>query len=424
MERALNIQNRHWFSGRYENYLSRKLLAVALKRFALKEMLVLTGIRRSGKSTIFKLIINKLLDDGIHPGAILSVNFDDPFFVEVCEDPRNLETIIETAEKLTGRKIEYVFFDEIQQVKNWEKYLKSAYDSDRFRKICITGSNSSLMEGEYATRLSGRYIVQQVYPYSFSERLEHCGISTVLSLYERKSEALSIVDDMLEYGGYPEVTAGKDKDMRRDIVLSYYETIILKDCIASSTVREVKSFRQLVHYILSNIPSLYSYSSLASRLDASDMSLKEFVRLLERSFLITEVPLFSYSVATQTRNKKKAYCIDNSFPANVSFRFSANKGNLFENLVFTELKKQNYEIFYYADGKECDFIIRKNNEFKSIQVCYELTDENRNREISGAAKAFSALKTSENIVITYNQETEIDGIKIVPFWKYFSGISK
>ena len=137
MERALNIQNRHWTQGLYKHYLDRELLEVTLKRFALKEMLVLTGIRRSGKSTIFRMIINHLLESGVHPGTILSINFDDPFFVETCEDPRNLEVVIETAEKLTGRKIEYIFFDEIQQVNSWEKFIKSAYDANQIGRAHV-----------------------------------------------------------------------------------------------------------------------------------------------------------------------------------------------------------------------------------------------------------------------------------------------
>ncbi len=421
MDRALTFQNRHWSQGRYEHYLDRELLAPAIKRFALKEMLVLTGIRRSGKSTIFKLIINHLLDTGVPPGAILSVNFDDPFFAEVCEDPRNLETILENAQKLTGRPIEYLFFDEIQQVTNWEKYLKSAYDTDRFKKICVTGSNSSLLDGEYASRLSGRYILQRVHPYSFSERLGHGGIKSLLDLHSRKSEALAIVDDMLEYGGYPEVSAGTDPDMRRDLILSYYETIILKDCIANGAVREVKSFRQLVHYLLSNITSLYSYSSLANRLSASDMSMKEFVRLLERSFLVTEVPFFSYSVATQTRHKKKPYCVDNAFPANVSFRFSADRGRLFENLVFSELHKRDAELFYFHDTYECDFIVKRGDAFEAVQAAWELKGDTLDRELRGLRKAMDQLGLKSGTIVTYDTEQQQDNIAIVPFWKYFFG---
>ncbi|HNW15276.1 MAG TPA: ATP-binding protein [bacterium] len=420
MEKAISFQNRHWIHGRYEDYLDRELFEVVKKQLALKEMLVLTGIRRSGKSTIFKMIINYLLESGVNSGAILSINFDDPFFIDVCKDPRNLETVIETAEKLAGRKMEYIFFDEIQQVNSWEKFVKSAYDSGRFKKICITGSNSSLLEGEYATRLSGRYIVSHVYPYSFSERLRHIGIKDTLSLYERKSEVLAIVDDMLEFGGFPEVVAAKDEENRRDIVLSYYETIILKDCIANSTVREVKGFRQLVHYLLSNISALYSYSSLGKKMESSDMSMKEFVRLLEKSFLIKEIPLFSYSVAAQMRNKKKVYCEDNAFPANVSFRFSANKGNLFENLVFTELSKLGAELFYFNDTYECDFIVKRKDSLAAVQAAYEFAGETTfEREVRGLRKAMDALGLKTGTIITYNTEIERDGISVIPFWKYF-----
>ncbi len=420
MEKALQFQNRHWTKGKYENYLYRENLTLTLKKFDLKEVLILTGIRRSGKSTMFRLIINHLIDTGVNPGTILTVNFDDPFFVEICEDSRLIEKIIEISDKLTGQKTEYLFFDEIHQVKNWEKYVKSAYDSERFKKICLTGSNSALLEGEYVTRLSGRYIVQQVFPYSFSERLNHNNINNLLSLNYRKSEVLSLVDDMMEFGGYPEVSALNDNDMRREIILSYYETIILKDCVAKGAVREIKKFRQLVHYMVSNMTSLYSYNSLSRKLDASDMSIKEFVQLLENSFFISELKLFSYSVATQTRNRKKIYCVDNAFPANVSFRFSSNKGILFENLVFTEFSKLGAEIFYFNDTYECDFIVKLNNDFEAVQVSIDLEDENvLERELRGLKKAMSALEIQKGTIITYNTEKELENIRAVPFWKYF-----
>jgi hypothetical protein len=208
--------------------------------------------------------------------------------------------------------------------------------------------------------------------------------------------------------------------MRRDIVLSYYETIILKDCVANGTVREVKSFRQLVHYLLSNISTAYSYNSLGRKIEASDMSMKEFVRLLEKSFLVTEVPLFSYSVATQTRNKKKAYCLDNAFPANVSFRFSANRGKLFENLVFTEFSKLGSELFYFNDTYECDFIVKHKDTLQAVQVVWEFEEPSTlEREVRGLRKAMDQLKLKTGTIITYNTELILNDISVIPFWKYF-----
>ena len=420
MEKALIAQNRHWNSEKYPNLFSRSLLASITKKMQAKEVHVLLGVRRSGKSTLFKLLINYLLEKA-DPLAILYINLDDPFFSEVWRDAKELYRVVETSEKITKKKTKYLLLDEVQNVNGWERFVKSAYDADIFKKIFITGSNSSLLKGNYARLLSGRYITDYVYPLSFQEILNAQGIHSYKDLISAKPRVLGILDDILLYGSFPEVFKTEDRDLKREILLNYYETIIFKDCIANHNVRDIKTFKELAFYLISNISSLYSYNSLARAVKSNENTVREFVNILEDSFLMFEVKNFSYSIKTQSRSKKKIYCIDNSFLNTISFKFSDNKGKLLENLVFTEFLKNNFgEVYFYQENKECDFILKQGKKLYAIQVSYEVGASNLEREMEGLRSAMKKLNIQRGYIITYDTEMQLDEkISMVPFWKIY-----
>lgn len=423
MEKALITQNRHWNNEKYPHLFSRNLLASITKKMRAKEIHVLLGVRRSGKSTLFKLLINHLLEKA-DPLNILYVNLDDPFFSEVWNDARDLYRVVETAEKITKKKIKYLLLDEVQNVNGWEKFVKSAYDADIFKKIFITGSNSSLLKGNYARLLSGRYITDYVYPLSFQEILNAQGIHSYKDLITSKPKVLGILDDILLYGSFPEVFKTEDRDLKREILLNYYETIIFKDCIANHNVRDIKTFKELAFYLVSNISSLYSYNSLARAVKSNENTVREFINILEDSFLMSEVKNFSYSIKAQSRSKKKAYCIDNSFLNTISFKFSDNKGKLLENLVYTELLKNGLgEVYFYQENKECDFILKQGKRLYAIQVSYEVGASNFEREMEGLRSAMKKLNIQRGYIITYDTEMQLDEkTAMVPFWKIYEEI--
>lgn len=419
MKKAIVQQNKHW-EGKYENLFGRDIQTKLVKQLKAREIQVLLGVRRSGKSTIFKLLINYLIDS-VSPKNILYLNLDDPFFSDAYEDVRFLEKIIETAEKIVGESFQFLFLDEIQNVRQWEKFVKSIYDNERFRKIFITGSNSSLLESEYAELLSGRYIADVVYPLSFKEKLKIRKIENSLELFRNKIHVIRELDSSIEFGGYPEIIKHDDPVLKREILLSYFDTIVLKDCIANGKIRETKTFRQLTNYLITNATTSFSYNGLAKTLNSNENSVKEFIRLLENCFLMQEIKRFSFSLKKQIKAKKKVYCVDNGILANVSFRFSKNRGKLFENLVYSEFLKRNKEIYYYSNKNECDFIVKDNEELSAFQATYELNDENRKREVKGLKEALKDLNIKQGFIITYDQNGEIDGIPIVAFWEYFAG---
>ena len=415
MEKLIFSQNIHWKKP-YENLYNRSVLDKIINRLELKQIEAIQGIRRSGKSTIFKLLINHLIKS-INPKQILYINLDDPFFLPFANDATKFHNIIESAEKLTGQKVKYLFLDEVQSINGWERYIKSAYDMELFEKIFITGSNATFLDGKLAKLLTGRYLSTKVYPLSFKEILMINKIESYMDIIDQRAKVLGIVDSMMAYGSFVEVYKSQN-EFRRDLIKSYYETILLKDCVSNNSIRDVKSFKELSYYLISNVTSLYSYSSLAKVVGITDVSAKEYLGYLEDSFLIQELKHFSYSLKEQNSSKKKIYLNDNGFML-LNFRFSQNLGTLFENLVYTELIKAGYEVYFYNKNFECDFIAKKENKTIAIQVCYELNDRNQKREFNGLFKL--PFNIDDKILLTYNQtENRSDEIRVVTFWEYFS----
>lgn len=413
MRNVLINQNKHWEQP-YQNLYSRKVFDCLLENLTVRHIQVLQGIRRSGKSSLFKLLINHLLHN-VDAGSILYVNLDDPFFIQYANNPASLYEVIQTAEILTQKKIKYLFLDEVQAIAGWEKYVKSVYDSEQFTKIFITGSNSSLLNSEFATLLTGRYLSNKVYPLGFNEILQINGINSFMELNKQLPKVLKIVDDMMAYGSFVEVYDAPDA-IKREIISSYYETILLKDCVANTGIRDVKGFKELSFYLTTNLATLFSYASLARAIKLSDISVKDYIFALESSYLFAELNQFSYSLKEQASTKKKLYLTDNSF-MKLSFSFSNNYGKLLENLVFAELQKQGGEIYFYNKNNECDFIVKNEGKLTAIQVCYELNEHNQAREVNGLLKL--PFKVHERLIVTYNQNAQLGDVKAVPFWEYF-----
>jgi len=413
MEKVVLSQNKHW-NKPYAGLYDRDIFSSLVKHLDVKHIQVLQGIRRSGKSTLFKLLINYLSLE-IDPQEILYINLDDPFFIPYSEDATKLHDVIQTAQKITQKKITYLFLDEVQAINGWERYVKSVYDNEAFKKIFITGSNSSLLNGDLASLLTGRYLSIKVYPLSLKEILKINDIRTYMQLIEQLPKVLGIVDNMIKYGSFVEIVDNKE-EFKREILSSYYDTILLKDCVANNAIRDVKSFKELSFYLLSNVTSLYSYNSLAKAININDKSAKEYVSYLEDSYMIDELKHYSYSLKEQNNSKKKIYSNDNGF-LSLSYSFSENSGKMLENLVYTELIKAGYEVYFYNKNFECDFIAIKEGKSVAIQVCYALHDKNRKREVGGLSKL--PFEVDEKCIITYNQSETIDNIAVVKFWEYF-----
>lgn len=360
--------------------------------------------------------------------TIFYVNLDDPFFEDLHNDPKLFYQLIDTAEKLTGIPIQYLFLDEVQNVGGWEKFVKSIYDAGKFKKIWVTGSNSSLLNSDYATLLTGRYLSKMIYPLSFNEILLNRKINNKLTLEQKRPEALRLLDFVLYHGSFPRIyqMIDSDADLIRELLLNYYDGIILKDCLASKTkpIRNVKLFRELALYLINNNACSYSYNKLAKLFGGSDITYKEFIGVMQDAYFFKEIINFNYSLKAQVRSNKKIYTVDNGFVWSMSMKLSKDQGRLLENLVYTELLKSGVDAIYYAqEPGECDFITKTGNEFTAYQVCYQLTPENRQREFQGLAKAMEKWQLKQGYIITLQQEEKTDSknTTVLPFWRWASG---
>ncbi|MFP4289947.1 MAG: ATP-binding protein [Bacteroidales bacterium] len=420
VENALLLHNTHWEKKKYDIPIKRHLLGKLYKRRHLKQIEVITGIRRCGKSSLLKQYINQLSVEK-DPLTILFVNFDDPNFSFINQHPEKIHDIIQSAEKLTQRPVEYLFLDEIQSLTGWEKYIKSVYDAGKFKKICITGSNSELLSGDYAQLLSGRYLLNQMYPLSLDEVLGWYGYHHHLDLLQNKAHVLHLMEMVLKTGTFPEVIKEEDPVIRHAILTSYYDSILIKDCVIRSNIREAASIKELSWFLFNNISAPFTYNSLSRSTGINDVSIKVYLHVMQEAFLLNQVQQFSFKLKEQIKSKRKIYTIDNGLIAATSLKFTENKGKMLENFVYAELTKMGFEnIFMYNDAKECDFIVKRGNnqDLYAIQVAYSLTPFNREREIGGLKYFRKQADVKRSILVTFDQTEKLeDGMEVVPFYQ-------
>lgn len=421
MEATLLRLNRHWEGKRYLSLHERMLVENLKKKKDLPHIQVLTGIRRSGKSTIFRLMINDLMDAGINPKEILLLNLDEPIFSSLWENATGLYQVVEAAEKLTSVKVKHLFLDEIQQVKDWELFAKGAYDTQRFNKIYITGSNSDLLQNRFATLLSGRYFANTVRPLSIKEWMLLNGFSDRYSTVARRPELLRLIDSYMKYGSFPEIVLNPlEDDLKTELLNSYYEFIVLKDCIVYNQVRDSSLFYRLLHFLLSNAGAPFHYNSLAKAVHSNENTVRNYLEYAHRSYVISDITNFSFSLKEGTRSQHKVYGVDSGLMNAIGFQFITRGGMVLENIVYNELVNTGYQeiAFVRQGGGECDFIAKKDGQFHAFQVCHELTPLNQAREIAGF-NLLSKLSLASKTILTYSQEEAFENIRIVPFWLFF-----
>lgn len=416
MEQVLIHQNPHWQGKKYKELFSRELLQQLLQKCKTRHIQVLTGIRRCGKSSLFRLLINELLKTN-PPKSILFINLDDPVFFETWANPAFLYNIVETAEKITGVNVKYLFLDEVQSVTSWEKYVKSVYDSSLFKKIFVTGSNSSLLQNDFSTLLSGRYFCDTVYPLSFKEVLNINNIKNNYDKARKKAKVLSLLDECLEWGTFPEIWQIKNNSIRLELLKNYFESIVMRDCVAYHKITDIATFKRLLLFIMSNLGSSFSYKSLAKAMASNENTIKKYLYILSDSYIIGDVLNFSNSQKETLRNLHKLYSIDNGIAKALSYRFAESKGKFLENFVFSELNKiPQGEISFCVHSNECDFVFKKGKEICGIQVCYELNAENRDRELAGFTALGKSVKLNRKMILTYNQSENIGDVEVLPAW--------
>ena len=421
--------------GHKEKFLSRgglvkrEIQDEISKYIPQREILIITGIRRSGKSSLMKLLCDDLIKSGnVSENNILYLNFEDERFVPfTVQDFEPLyETFLEL-ENPQGRT--YLFLDEIQNISGWEKWLNRLYEFENV-KIFVTGSNASLLSSEISTALTGRNRQILIWPFSLREFIAMKGVSIdIKSLYKRqeKVEIKRLFREYLELGGFPEILKIGDTTLLEQ----YYKDIIYRDVITRYGIKNVKEIKELTLFLAANPGTVQSYKNIQKIIGVrSQNTVKNYLEALNDVYLFFSMDLFDYSLKRQIYNPSKMYCIDVALSNSISFQFSRNIGHIYENIVYLELLRRNKELYYWKSkkGREVDFVIKKGfHIIEAIQVCFSLEDAGtRQREIEALREVKDELKAERLTVITDDEESTAhvtsqhgEGkINIKPLWKW------
>jgi len=390
-----------------------------------KEVILITGIRRAGKSSLMRLLSADMIKKyGVQRDNILYLNFEDERFTEF--NVKDFEQVYELFLEIyhpEGKN--YFFLDEVQNVKGWERWVNRLYEFEGV-KVFATGSNATMLSPEISTALTGRNRQLVVYPFSFYEFLslkKYPLDKESFYLREKRVAIKKLFKEYLRLGSFPEVLKIGDATLLEQ----YCKDIIYRDIIARYSIRNIKEIKELTLFLASNIGTVQSYKNLRDMIGVKSLNtIKNYLEILQSVFLFFRLELFSYSVKKQIYNPSKIYSIDQALSNSIAFKFSQNLGHIYENIVFVELLRRGFEIYYWKSKKdrEVDFLVKRGLKIeKAIQVSIRLTDrKTQKREIQGLLNASEELKVKDLVIITEDEEGEQtigkSKIKIIPLWKY------
>lgn len=400
-----------------ENYLPREKMDFARKFLDSNLIKVISGPRRTGKS-VFCVLLLKDKD-------FAYLNFDDEELLKI----KNHDEIVKTLYEVYP-KAEYILFDEIQNLDQWELFVNKL--QRRKVNLILTGSNAKLLDKELATVLTGRHIPVEILPFSFREFLKAKNFildKKEIYLPEIKGRFLSHLNEYLNRGGFPEVVV---KNLDPKVYLeTLFDAILFKDVVKRYKVRFAQQIYNLAIYLISNFTSEFSYTRLRDVLGfKSTNTVEKYLGYLEEAYLVFVLNRFSFKVKEQIKSPRKIYVVDNGFIMAKSFQFSKNIGKLMENLVFCEILRRGYklnrDVFYYrpSRGGEVDFVLRNGLKIERlIQVCYDIDDiQTRERELKMLVKAAEELNCNSLEIFTWEYEGEEKfrkkAVKFIPVWKW------
>jgi len=389
------------------------------------KIITLVGVRRSGKTSILYETINSL---NIPKEKTLFINFEDERLdLDVTELNLILEAYLELYPNLNLNEC-YFFFDEIQNISGWERFVRRVYDTVS-KNIFITGSNSKLLSSEIATNLRGRSLSFEVFPLSFREFLEFNDIK--IDLYSSVSLAhiKNMMEKFLTQGGFPELIFLNDK-FKIATLQEYFDVLIYRDLIERYNITNSVALKFFIKRVLSSSTKIVSINKIYNELKSNNIkigknTLYDFLEYVQNIYLSLTLHKFDNKLSIKELGEKKVYGIDTGLVSAIDYSFSKNIGKVLENAIFLELKRKKVEIFYYRDGNsECDFLTFKDGKInKAIQVTYSLeNEETKKREFKGLLKVCKKFNLNKGYIITYDSEDyiEIDSIKIeiIPFFKW------
>ncbi|NCA86443.1 MAG: ATP-binding protein [Clostridia bacterium] len=376
--------------------LSRAL--VPATRSLSSHALIISGIRRCGKSTLLLQMMQSMNAD-----EYLFLNFDTPqLYGFSTTDFTRLDKIIAI------EKPDILFFDEIQVVVGWEMYVRQKLDEGF--KVIATGSNASMLSRELGSRLTGRHITQELYPFSYGEFLR----------FRQLSASTESLQNYMKLGGFPEFLKVEDNEQ----LIMLYDDILVRDIVARYGINDALGLKRLANYLLANIANRITATKLKQPLSVGATStVLNWLSHLEFSYLFGFMPMFSYSTKAQLINPRKVYAIDTGLVHVLSLSKTDDRGRKLENLVYLHLRQQYSELYYFDDKGECDFVAFKNGAAEAlIQVCYDLTPENLDREVKGLTAAMKFFNLNKGTIVTFADSDTIEAegyqIEVAPAFDF------
>lgn len=391
-----------------------------IKLLSSVKVIAISGVRRAGKSFIARQVLNKLIENGVNVEDTLIIRLDDERLINL-----NYELLLKmydlylTYVKKDKSKSTYAVLDEAQEVEGWERFVRGLEERCE-AKMIVTGSSAKLLSSEFTSLLSGRHVEVRVTPLSFREVLEFKGmkIKDVLEFAENLDRIKRELIEMINYGGFPDVAL--NPEVRAELIHSYFDTIIVKDVVNRYKLRREEKIRSLAKFYISSSASKITYNSVSKFLKIPVKTVERYSEYLEKSFLVFFLKNYSISPKAIENSPRKVYVIDNGF---LKYFSTASLGRAFETLVVQHLYryalKRFYELYYWSsENSEIDVIIKSGKKILPIQITYELNNENEERELKSLKKFKKYASYDSSLVITFEQEREIEGIKVLPAYKF------
>ena len=413
------ISNEEFISQNIKQIVKRENLSFPEK---LKKAVILYGVRRSGKTYILFDLFKK------HKDRSLYLDFEDERLTDFeVKDFEGLKDIfLELKPELIDKELIFLF-DEIQNIKGWERYCRRIVERENI-KVFVTGSSSRVMPLEIHTSLRGRAWSTEVTPFSFREYLHLKGLNTKdkkIIYGSKKALVKKHFAEYLKWGGFPEASLLKSDFEKRKVIKEYIEAMFFKDLVERFNITNIHLLKVLTEKLFSSFSTKFSltafYKQYHQKFPFSKDTLFSYYNYFLESMLIFEIKKFSESSYKRLRNPAKIYLIDTGICKKVT---SADWGRILENIVFLELRKKGDEIYYFAEKRECDFIVKNNTNGKLFpyQVTLELKEENEEREIAGLVEACKKLGLKKGTIFTFDEEDnraiEDINIQILPVWKW------
>jgi predicted AAA+ superfamily ATPase len=333
---------------------------------------VIVGQRRTGKSYILRQIANDLISNGVHPHNIFYLNkeFIDFDFINHYTDLEELIKLYQFKLKPQGKI--YLFFDEIQNIAQWERLVNSySQDFTESYEVVISGSNSKMLSGELATLLSGRYVNFEIFPFSFKEFV---GITN-----QNSSKEMYI--KYMQSGGLPELFVLPNEETKRHYVASVKDTVLLRDVIQRHAIKDPNLLEEIFIYLVNNAANLLSVNNVTNYLKSKGRktsydTIANYIGYIEDTFLLHKAERFDIKGKDTIAGNVKYYCNDLAYKNYLYAGFGYGIGYQLENLIYLELRRLGYEVYVgVMPNKEIDFVATKGDEKVYVQSAYLLIDE-------------------------------------------------